>query len=199
MKSPLVVLLLIGLAASAPAGAGDPALGGAVAKPEAENVPYSRTDWMPGGAWADADGDCQDGRQEILIAQSKVKPVLTNDGRSVIRGRWIDPYTGEATTDPGDIEIDHFVALKEAHKSGGFAWLRERKQAFAQDLEGGNLFAVMITTNRQKADHDPGKWLPLKNRCWYVKHWVEVKRRWGLSMDKPEADSIKLLQERCHE
>jgi hypothetical protein len=198
MNLPLTALLLLGLAASATADAADPALGGVVVKPEADNVPYSRTDWMPGG-WADEDGDCQDQRQEILITQSKVTPVLTADGCSVVRGRWVDPYTGEATADPGDIEIDHFVALKEAHDSGGFAWLREKKQAFAQDLTSGNLFAVMTSTNRQKGDRDPGEWLPRDKAraCWYVKHWVEVKRRWGLSMDQVEADSIKLLQERC--
>jgi hypothetical protein len=154
---------------------------------------------MPGGSWADADGDCQDGRQEILIAQSKTNPVLTTDTCSVISGLWVDPYTGETTTNPSDVEIDHLVALKEAHDSGGASWPPAKKQAFAQDVTSGNLFVVMTSTNRSKSDRDPGEWLPAdkKRACWYVMQWADVKRRWGLSMDKQEAEANRLLLTSC--
>lgn len=177
---------------------GDP-LAGIPIQPEHDDGSYHRVQWMPGGSWADTDGDCQDGRQEILIAQSTIKPTLTKDNCSVISGRWVDPYTGEVTNNPGDVEIDHLVALKEAHDSGGFGWLRERKQAFAQDLASGNLFAVMTSTNRSKGDRDPGEWLPANKvrACWYVKQWTTVKRRSDLSMDQVEADAAHLLLATC--
>lgn len=91
------------------------------------------------------------------------------------------------------------MALSEAHNSGGFGWLRERKQAFAQDLASGNLFAVMAATNMSKGDRDPGEWLLIRAgfRCQYVRSWIAVKKHWGLSMDQAEADAIKLLLGRC--
>lgn len=168
-------------------------------QPEPTAPTYHQVHWMPGGSWADADGDCQDGRQEILIAQSKTNPVLTTDTCSVISGLWVDPYTGETTTNPSDVEIDHLVALKEAHDSGGASWPPAKKQAFAQDVTSGNLFVVMTSTNRSKSDRDPGEWLPAdkKRACWYVMQWADVKRRWGLSMDKQEAEANRLLLTSC--
>lgn len=185
-----VTALLIGGASASP----DP-LAGIRIEPEHDDDLYQRVQWMPGGTWADADGDCQDGRQEDLIAQSTVKPTLTNDSCSVVSRWWVDRYTGEVATDPSTIEIDHLVALKEAHDSGGFAWLREGKQALAQDVTGGNVWAVMTSTSRSKGDRDPGEWLPAnKDRaCWYVRRWIEVKRRWSLLMDQAEADAARRL------
>jgi hypothetical protein len=183
----------------AAASAGPDVLQGIPIQPEHAATPYHRVHWMPGGSWTDADGDCQDGREEILIDQSKATPILTADGCSIIRGLWVDPYTGETTDNPSDVEIDHLVALKEAHDSGGASWPPTKKQAFAQDVTAGNLFVAMTSTNRSKGDRDPGEWLPAnKSRsCWYVKQWAEVKRRWGLSMDQTEAKSIRHLMASC--
>lgn len=184
---------------AAVASTGQDPLSGILIQPEYAAAPYHRVQWMPGNAWADADGDCQDGRQEILISQSQSKPVLTTDNCSVISGLWIDPYTEETTTDPADVEIDHLVALKEAHDSGGAFWPPAKKKAFAQDFTSGNLFVVMTKTNRSKGDRDPGEWLPSNkgHACWYVRQWTEVKRRWGLSMDQTEAKSIRHLLASC--
>jgi hypothetical protein len=182
------------------ASAGPDPLSGIPIQPEYAATPYHRVHWMPGGSWADADGDCQDGRQEILIAQSKAKPVLTADTCSVISGLWVDPYTGETTTIPSEVEIDHLVALKEAHDSGGASWHPAKKQAFAQDISGGNVIAVMARTNHEKGSRDPGEWLPVNKvrACWYVKQWAEIKQRWLLSMDNIEFASIKMLQSKCN-
>jgi hypothetical protein len=192
-----ILPLIISWAAAASAGP-DP-LSGIPIQPEHADTPYHRVHWMPGGSWADADGDCQDGRQEILIAQSTIKPALTKDTCSVVSGLWVDPYTGETTTNPSDVEIDHLVALKEAHDSGGATWPPAKKQAFAQDVTSGNLFVVMTSTNRSKSDRDPGEWLPAnKDRaCWYVKQWTAVKRKTGVSVDKAEADAIRQLIAHC--
>jgi hypothetical protein len=95
---------LLSLQAGASAEAAPDPLAGISIQPEYDDGTYQRVHWMPGGAWIDADNDCQDGRQEILIAQSTIKPVLTNDGCSVISGRWVDPYTGETTTDPSKLQ-----------------------------------------------------------------------------------------------
>jgi hypothetical protein len=162
-------------------------------------TPYHQVHWMPGGSWTDADGDCQDGRQEIRVLQSKIKPILTNDGCSVVRGLWEHPFTREVTSNPADAEIDHLVALKEAHSSGGASRPPAKKQAFAQDVSSGNLFVALMSTNRSKGDRDPGEWLPANKEraCWYVRQWTEVKKRWGLSMDETEAAAVWRLLASC--
>ena len=51
-----------------------------------QTTPYNRKDWPH---WIDADGDCQNTRQELLIATSK-KPVQFKDSKhcTVIYGEW---------------------------------------------------------------------------------------------------------------
>ena len=71
----------------------------------------------------------------------------------------------------------------------------ERK-AFGNDLD--NLTLATPRLNRyQKAAKDPAEWLPDENRCWYVANYIEIKRKYGLSMDKAEASAILRVYESC--
>jgi len=72
--------------------------------------------------WIDVDGDCQDTREEVLIAESTVPVTLDRRGCKVRKGRWFDPYTGRTFTNPKKLDIDHFIPLKEVHRSGGSRW-----------------------------------------------------------------------------
>ena len=63
-----------------------------VAPPEPPVVPYNRNLYA---GWMDADGDCQDTRQEVVIAESLVPVRLDSRGCNVASGLWLDPYTGE--------------------------------------------------------------------------------------------------------
>lgn len=56
---------------------------------------YSRTDYKH---WIDADKDCQDTRQEVLIVESLEKPTLDKKGCEVVEGKWHDPYTDKYFT-----------------------------------------------------------------------------------------------------
>ncbi len=63
---------------------------------------------------ADADGDGCDTRHEVLARDSTTPAQIDPFGCNVRAGDWLSVYDGEALTDPGDVEIDHVVSLKEA-------------------------------------------------------------------------------------
>ena len=95
------------------------------------SIPYDRDLYRH---WIDDDGDCQDTRQEVLIAES-IEPVeMDNRGCRVVSGRWFDPFTGQTFTGPSDLDIDHMVPLAEAHRSGADTWDSGQREAYANDL-----------------------------------------------------------------
>jgi hypothetical protein len=151
--------------------------------------------------WIDADGDCQDTRQEVLIEESVEPVVLDDKGCKVLSGRWYDHYTGETFSNPRQLDIDHLVPLAEAHRSGANSWDAVKRKAFANDLsDPRSLIAVKASANRSKSDRDPARWLPINEtyRCEYVAAWVAVKERWGLFMDVEETATINRLQSQCY-
>ncbi len=150
--------------------------------------------------WTDADGDCQDTRQEVLIAES-LRPVeLDASGCRVVSGAWFDPFTGMIVTEPSRLDIDHFVPLAEAHRSGADSWDAEQRERFANNLfHLDGLIAVTASVNRSKGDRDPSKWLPPNEayRCEYVRDWVIYKVTWGLSMDEDEEIAVRRILQDC--
>ena len=85
---------------------------------------YSRVDYKH---WIDADKDCQNTRQEVLIRDSLQKVTLDKKGCKVIKGRWYDLYTDKYFTNPNDLDVDHFVPLGEVDRSGGNKWTPDKK------------------------------------------------------------------------
>lgn len=137
--------------------------------------------------WIDADGDGLNTRKEVLNRFN-----LDHSGPK--QGRWFDPYTNRTFTQPESLQIDHVVALSEAHKSGAWAWDEARRTAYANDLGvPENLLAVYGPVNEDKSDHDPAHWLPpaKEYHIRYAKQWLAVKVRWGLSMDSIERDALR--------
>lgn len=159
---------------------------------------YQRTKFRH---WVDADGDGCNTREEVLIAESTSKAQVMWPGCKVIEGDWISRYDGVAVTDPADLDIDHFVPLKESWDSGAFAWTSSQREQFANDLSDPRaLVAVTASTNRSKGDKDPPQWMPLAGAdfCPYLSDWVAVKARWRLSMDESEYRFIeKRLKGQC--
>ncbi|MCX4242355.1 HNH endonuclease family protein [Paraliomyxa miuraensis] len=166
--------------------------------PHEVGKPYDRKDWPH---WSDADADCQDTRQEVLIAESEV-PVRFRDERrcAVASGRWRCPYTGQVITDPHQLDVDHLVPLHEAHRSGGSAWDRARRERYANELSDPvHLVAVERGANRAKGDKAPHQWMPQapEYRCEYVREWIDVKSRWGLQTSPPEQAYLEQAQATC--
>jgi hypothetical protein len=160
--------------------------------------PYDRADWQH---WVDEDHDCQDTRTEVLVAESTGRVKYEDDRKcKVARGEWRCPYTGELIRDPGLIDIDHVVALGNAHRSGGDAWDADKRREYANDLSRDeHLVAVGRGANRSKSDQGPESWLPPnpEYRCEYVQRWVEVKQRWELRMTAEEQAAVDAALQRC--
>lgn len=155
---------------------------------------YERRDW---GRWLDADKDCQDTRHEILIRDSLIPVTLDEKGCKVMAGKWIDPYDGREVLKSSKIDVDHVVALRNAHDSGGWHWSPDEKRVFANDFS--NLKATSQSTNRSKGDRGPDEWLPpLKAaRCGYIREWSALKETYGLGMAEGEHTRITYMLEIC--
>ena len=182
----------------APAGATRPAEDGpppgaglvlqvAVA-PVAAGLPdYERKHWRH---WIDADGDCQHTRNEVLIAESAVPAQFASEeGCRVESGWWTGPYTGESFTGASEVDVDHMVPLANAHRSGGWAWSRERKGAYANALGYDNhLLVTSRAANRAKGDKGPEGWRPPLEGYWcvYAVDWIAIKNAWGLTVTEAE-------------
>jgi hypothetical protein len=151
--------------------------------------------------WLDLDGDGCSTRAEVLIRDSVTPAQVDPFGCGVVAGDWVSPYDGAVWSDPGDVDIDHVVALKEAWDSGAWRWDANRRMLFANDLDDPRtLRAVTDDVNQAKSDKDPSNWLPPRSEyvCTYLADWVAIKARWGLSMDQSERGRIRnVLADRC--
>ena len=154
-------------------------------------VPYERSEYLYG--WLDADNNCLDTRQEVLRAESLEPVVMGLDSCRVLSGKWLDAYSGKIYTDPRLLDIDHVIPLHEAHISGAYAWSKEKKKAFANDLSDPDaLIAVSVGQNRSKRDRDPSLWMPMAKdyHCEYLRIWVHLKAKYQLTMDVREYNFI---------
>ena len=161
---------------------------------------YKRSEWKH---WTDEDGDCQDARQEVLIAES-LEPVEyeTDQQCRVEAGRWWAPHLGHHLENPRHIDVDHHVPLKNAHLSGGWAWDAERKEEYANHLEDpDHLVAISSRHNRSKGARGPEEWAPPDNDLWceYATGWAEIKQQWRLSMTPVESEIVMDMLGTCED
>ncbi|GEB13520.1 DUF1524 domain-containing protein [Pimelobacter simplex] len=149
--------------------------------------------------WVDADGDCQNTRAEVLVAEADAAVTYTSSSRcTVATGRWFSYYDRATWTSASDIDIDHMVPLAEAWGSGARGWTTARRQAYANDLgDRRTLVGVTDSVNQAKSDQDPATWLPAYDKCRYVAEWVAVKIRWGLSADAAEKQVLSTYAGTC--
>ena len=170
-----------------------------VVAPVPDAIPeYDRGEWRH---WTDEDGDCQDARQEVLVAESVSPVAYTDSGQCRVEsGAWVGPYTGEQFTDPGRLDSDHMVPLGNAHQSGGWAWSPEQKRQYANDLSYDNhLIAVQAAANRAKGSRSPADWKPPVRGYWcqYATDWIAIKNTWELTATEPEAEALGEMLGTC--
>ncbi len=91
---------------------------------------------------------------------------------------------GTAATD-----IEHIVALAEAHDSG---IADDRRRDIAADLD--NLTIADPQVNRtEKSDRDAGEWMPARHGAWFAERVIAVKLEYELSVDARERDALEAL------
>ena len=109
------------------------------------------------------------------------------------------PYTGRYFENRRETDIEHIVARSEAHDSGLCRADANTRDRFAQDLLNLTLAAPEI--NRcvagGKCAFDAAQWLPSKNRCWFADRVVAVRARYGLTIDRREADALEAVLSGC--
>ncbi|MCY4599872.1 MAG: excalibur calcium-binding domain-containing protein, partial [Acidobacteria bacterium] len=106
------------------------------------------------------------------------------------------PYTGNCFATTSETDIEHMVATSEAHDSGLCARNHATRVRFATDLRNLTLASPGVNRHR-KSGKDAGEWLPERNRCWFAARVVEVRRAYGLSIDRREANALERILAAC--
>jgi hypothetical protein len=168
-------------------------LGALVVAAESHQSSYDR-DLFP--HWITISGSCN-AREEVL--QRDGVNVVVNSSCAPTSGTWVSPYDGATWTDPADVDIDHMVPLAEAWSSGAWAWTTARRQGYANDLGGPELWAVTDNVNQAKGDKDPAEWQPSRTtfRCTYARAWIQVKWYYGLTVDTAEKSALTSMLNSC--
>lgn len=155
--------------------------------------PYNRQKHF--GAWIKdrRDDTCYNTRAKVLIRDSSIPVEFRGSGCTVSDGKWTDPYGGRDYTDAADIQIDHFVPLKNAYISGAHKWNRRKRCLYANFL--GNEFHLLAVSGREnmsKSDSTPEGYMPPNQayQCQYLAQWLKVKFIWSLELSPSEKDAV---------
>ena len=156
-------------------------------------MPFWTTYRLPSGAAKSS--------TEALIAESLAAVAFAGDKECrVTGGEWLGPWSGQVFTDAGDVDIDHHVPLGHAHESGGWDWDKERKRAYANDLNHpASLQVTQSSLYRSKGKQPPDQWRPEETAGWcrYASDWVSVKAQWELTVSRAEVEALKEMLGTC--
>ena len=116
-----------------------------------------------------------------------------------MQGRIYGPYTGRYFSNRRQTDIEHIVAVSEAHDSGLCNASANLRRQFAADLLNLTLAAPRINRCNKggKCGYDASQWQPPMNRCWYAARIVAVKRKYQLTVDLDEARELRDMLAPC--
>ena len=112
------------------------------------------------------------------------------------RGRISSPYTGEVFASTRETDIEHIIALSEAHDSGLCAAGASTRRQFARDMLNVKL-ASLAVNRTQKGAKDAAEWIPAKNVCWFADRVIAVRNKYNLTIDTREAAALDQLLRQC--
>ncbi|MDG4767575.1 HNH endonuclease family protein [Solwaraspora sp. WMMD406] len=146
--------------------------------------------------WITITGSCNT-REQVLKRDGT--NVVVNSSCAATSGSWYSPFDGATWTAASDVDIDHMVPLAEAWRSGAWSWTTSRRQTYANDLGGPELWAVTDNVNQAKGDKDPASWQPPRAafRCTYARAWIQVKWYYSLTVDSAEKSALSGMLATC--
>ena len=114
-------------------------------------------------------------------------------------GRIYGPYTGRHFPTRRQTDVEHIVAVSEAHDSGLCAAGPTVRRRFASDLLNLTLAAPQVNRcgGGGKCAYDSAEWLPPMNRCWFAARVVAVKFKYRLTVDRREAAALERVLSDC--
>ncbi len=135
-----------------------------------------------------------DKKEQYPYPQSVEDEIVASMG-GVVYG----PYTGRYFPSDTRTDIEHIVAASEGHDSGLCNASDAVRERFATDLLNLTLAAPKINRcgPEGKCGLDAGDWLPPRNQCWFANRVVQIKLKYGLSVDYAEAQSLESVLRNC--
>jgi hypothetical protein len=92
---------------------------------------------------------------------------------------------------------------RQAHanftQSGASEWTTAEREAFANDIDGPQLWAVTDEVNQSKSDQSPDEWKPPLSSfyCTYACAWIQVKSTYSLSISSAEQAALEDMLGSC--
>ncbi len=111
-------------------------------------------------------------------------------------GGMFSPYDGTRFESLRESDIEHVIAVSEAHDSGLCADSAAVRRRFASDLDNLTLATPRLNRN-EKGARDAAEWLPARNRCWFAATIVAVRREYDLTIDRREAAALDEVLNGC--
>lgn len=170
---------------------------------EGKKTKYDRNEWKH---WKSAGRSCWNVREEVLdrdsqeityLNKSKNETSNKNEACYVVKGVWIDPYSGKEIKDPKKIDIDHVIPLGYVARHGGAEWSKEEKEKYANDPEV--LLAVSASENRSKSDKGPADYMPPNTdfHCSYAKIFTSVADKYTISISAQDKKALNDALRTC--
>ena len=146
--------------------------------------------------WSDQGNNCS--TREVVLRRDGVDVTVGEDCYPRT-GRWFSVYDKRWFDQPREVDIDHVVPLANAWRSGARDWTDAEREAFANDLERGQLIAVSAASNRAKGDQDPSQWRPSNTDIWcdYARWWIDVKHHYRLTVTSAEKAALEEMLDYC--
>lgn len=119
----------------------------------------------------------------------------TDGDGNVISGVAITPYFKDVEVTYQNAEVMTAVSVEDAFRSGLGEQSQEQIQGFLNDPI--NLIVVPDGTNEARGGEDAAGWLPEVSQCNYTKTQIDVKARYGLTIDEKEKEAMRGTFDTC--
>ena len=67
---------------------------------------------------------------------------------------------------------------------------------FARDVDNLTLAAPELNRNKKRGN-DAAEWVPERNQCWFAQTVLDVRRKYGLTIDEQEAAALERILAGC--